>query len=145
MRGIAQQAAVLSLSRIANYGLMIISPVILVRILTVADFGRYREFLLYSSLLQGLASFGFSASLLYFIPLHPSSPWRVVRETASLTAIFSLSVVGAFVAADLLAPHGFVGPYLVPMVVYVLLFVNLDWWEWYWVAMGRPLLVFWYT
>ena len=145
MRGIAQQVAVLSLSRIANYGLMIISPVILVRILTVDDFGRYREFLLYSSLLQSLASFGFSTSLLYFIPLHPSSPWRVVKETASLTGIFSLSVVAVFVACDLVAPNGLVGPYLVPIVIYVLLYVNLDWWESLWVAMGRPLLVFWYT
>ncbi|MBV8910676.1 MAG: oligosaccharide flippase family protein, partial [Gammaproteobacteria bacterium] len=145
MRGIAQQAAVLSLSRIANYGLMVISPIILVRILTVGDFGRYREFLLYSSLLQSLAGFGFSASLLYFIPLHPSSPWRVVRETASLTWIFSLSVVGIFVACDLLSSQGLVGPYLVPVVVYVLLYVNLDWWEPFWVAVGRPLRVFWYT
>lgn len=144
-RGIAQQAVVLSVSRIASYGLMIISPIILVRVFTVADFGRYREFLLYSSLLQSLASFNFSPSLLYFIPLHPSSPWRVVRETASLTGIFSLSVVAVFVVCDLLAPGGLVGPYVVPVAVYVLLFVNLDWWESYWVAIGRPLLVFWYT
>jgi O-antigen/teichoic acid export membrane protein len=145
MRGIAQQAAALSVSRIANYGLMIISPIILVRILSVADFGRYREFLLYSSLLQSLAGFGFSTSLLYFIPHHPSSPWRVVKETAWLTAIFSVSIVGVFVGCDLLAPRGLVGPYLVPMVIYVLLFVNLDWWEPFWVAMHRPLLVFSYT
>ena len=145
MRGIAQQAVILSLSRIANYGLMIISPIILVHLLTVSDFGRYREFLLYSSLLQALASFNFSASLLYFIPLHHSSPWRVVRETAGLTGIFSVLVVGVFAACDLLAPSGLVGPYLVPVVIYVLLFVNLDWWESFWVARGRPILVFWYT
>ena len=145
MRGIAQQAIVLSVSRIANYGLMVLSPIILVRILTVADFGSYREFLLYSSLLQALAGFSFTGSLLYFIPLHPSSPWRVVRETASLTGIFSLAVVAAFVACDLVVPGGFVGPYLVPLVIYVLLYVNLDWWESFWVARHRPILVFSYT
>lgn len=145
MRGIAQQAVVLSVSRIANYGLMIISPIVLVHILTVADFGRYREFLLYSSLLQALAGFNFSASLLYFIPLHSASPWRVVRETASLTGIFSLSLVGAFVACDLVVPGGLVGPYLVPLVIYVLLYVNLDWWEYFWVARRHTILVFWYT
>jgi len=145
MRGIARQAAVLSVSRIANYGLMIISPIVLVRILTVADFGRYREFLLYGSLLQALAGFSFSQSLLYFIPLHPSSPWRVVRENASLTGIFSVSVVGVFVACDLVVPGGLVGPYLVPLVIYVLLYVNLDWWESFWVARHRPILVFSYT
>jgi hypothetical protein len=46
MRGLAHQAAILSVSRIANYGLMIISPITPVRCLTVEDFGRYREFLL---------------------------------------------------------------------------------------------------
>jgi O-antigen/teichoic acid export membrane protein len=145
MRGIAHQAAILSVSRIANYGLMIISPIILVRLLTVTDFGQYREFLLYASLLQTAAAFAISDSLLYFIPLHPASTWRVVRETMILTAIISSSVVGAFLALDLLVPGGLVGPYLVPVVLYVLLFVNVDCWESLWVATRRPIPVFAYT
>src|SRR5215469_2728406 len=110
MRGIAHQAAVLSVTRIANYGLMIISPIILVRFLSVADFGGYREFLLYASLLQTGAAFSISESLLYFIPLHPASTWRVVRETTILTAVISSSVVGAFLVVDLRVPGGLVGP-----------------------------------
>ena len=145
MRGIAHQAAVLSVTRIANYGLMIISPIILVRFLTVTDFGRYREFLLYASLLQTAAAFTISDSLLYFVPLYPASIWRVVRETTRLTAVISASVVGVFVLVDLLAPRSLVGPYLVPVVLYVLLFVNLDWWENLWLARGRPIPVFMYT
>jgi O-antigen/teichoic acid export membrane protein len=145
MRGMAHQAAVLSVSRIANYGLMIISPVILVRFLTVTDFGRYREFLLYASLLQTAAAFAIGESLLYFIPLHPASPWRVVRQTTILTAVVSSCVVGAFVAVDLLVPGGLVGPYLVPVGLYVLLFVNVDCWENFWLATRRPIPVFLYT
>jgi O-antigen/teichoic acid export membrane protein len=145
MRGLAHQAAVLSVSRIANYGLMIISPSILVRFLTVMDFGRYREFLLYASLLQTAAAFAIGESLLYFIPLHPASPWRVVRETTILTAVVSSCVVGAFVAVDLLVPGGLVGPYLVPVGLYVLLFVNVDCWENLWLATRRPIPVFVYT
>jgi O-antigen/teichoic acid export membrane protein len=132
-------------SVIANYGLMIISPIILVRFLTVADFGRYREFLLYASLLSTAAAFAISESLLYFIPLHPQSTWRVVRETTILLAVISLSVIGAFVVVDLLVPGGLVGPYLVPLAIYVLLFVNLDWWENLWLALHRPIPVFAYT
>ncbi len=142
MRGMAHQAAVLSAARIANYGLMIISPVILVRFLTVADFGRYREFLLYASLLQTAATFGISDSLLYFVPRHPASMWRVVRETASLTAAVSVAVVILFVIIDLLVPGGLVGPYLVPVALYVLLFVNLDWWECLWIARHQTIWVF---
>jgi O-antigen/teichoic acid export membrane protein len=145
MRNIAYQAAVLSISRIANFGLMIISPLILVRFFTVSDFGHYREFLLYASLLQSVATFSISDSLLYFIPLHPRSPWRVVNETAALTAMFSFSVVGCFVLVDLAVPGGLVGPYMVPVAVYVLLFVNLDWWESLWVAQQNTVAVFAYT
>jgi O-antigen/teichoic acid export membrane protein len=138
MRGMAHQAAVLAVSRIANYGLMIISPLVLVRFLTVTDFGRYREFLLYATLLQTTAAFGIYESLLYFVPHHPESMWRVVRATASLVAAVSVAVVAVFLVIDFLVPGGLVGPYLVPVVVYVLLFVNLDFWETLWVATRRP-------
>jgi O-antigen/teichoic acid export membrane protein len=145
MRGIARQAAVLSVTRITNYGLMIISPIVLVRFLSVHDFGRYREFLLYASILQTVAAFAISDSLLYFVPLYPASTWRVVKETTILTVAISLSVVGGFILLDLLVPGGLVGPYLVPVVLYVLLFVNVDWWENLWVARRRPLAVLMYT
>ena len=145
MRGMAHRAAVLSASRIANYGLMVISPIILVRVLTVTDFGRYREFLLYASLLQTAAAFAIGESLLYFIPLHPESPWRVVRQTMLLTAVVSSCVVGAFVVVDLLVPGGLVGPYLVPVALYVVLFVNVDYWENLWLATRRTIPVFAYT
>lgn len=145
MRGIAHRVAILSVSRIANYGLMIISPIILVRFLSLTDFGRYREFLLYASILQTIAAFGISDSLLYFIPLHTASTWRVVRETTLLTAIVSSLAAGAFLALDLLVPGGLVGPYAVPVVLYVLLFVNVDWWESFWVVMHRPIAVLVYT
>jgi O-antigen/teichoic acid export membrane protein len=145
MPGLARQVAILSVSRIANYGLMIVSPIILVRFLTVSDFGRYREFLLYASLVQTAAAFAIGDSLLYFVPLYPASIWRVVRETTRLTAFVSLLTVSVVIVAQLLIPAGLVGPYLVPVVLYVLLFVNLDWWESFWIATHRPYPVFVYT
>jgi O-antigen/teichoic acid export membrane protein len=138
MRAMAHQAAVLAVSRIANYGLMIISPLVLVRFLTVTDFGRYREFLLYASLLQTVAAFGIADSLLYFIPHHPGSMWRVVRATAGLVAGVSVAVVAVFLAIHYLVPGGLVGAYAIPVAIYVLLFVNLNWWEPFWIATRRP-------
>ena len=38
-----------------NYGLVLISPMVLVRLLSADDFGRYREFLVYAGLLGGIA------------------------------------------------------------------------------------------
>ena len=74
MAGLGGRVAVLTLSRLASYGLMLIGPIIVARLLTVHDFGRYREFLLYGSLLQACAAFSFRDSLLYFIPTHPQNP-----------------------------------------------------------------------
>jgi O-antigen/teichoic acid export membrane protein len=145
MAGFVRLAAILSLSRIASYGLTIISPIILVHFLTVGDFGRYREFLLYASLLQTVAAFGIRDGLLYFIPLHPQSTWRVVRETNWLTAMASVLVVAGFLALDFLSNRRVVGPYAVPVALYVLLFVNVDFWEWFWLAKHRPVPVFAYT
>jgi len=134
----ASRAALLTLSRLANYGLMLISPIILVRLLTVADFGRYREFLLYATLLQSFAVFSINDSLLYCIPAQPHSPWRTVRQTAVLIACASLCVVIALAAADGAMSGRLVGRYLTPLVAYTLLSVNLDFWEYLWLAQGRP-------
>jgi O-antigen/teichoic acid export membrane protein len=145
MAGFARQAVILSLSRIANYGLMIISPVILVRVLTVGDFGRYREFLLYASLLQSIASFSISDSLLYFIPARPASSWRIVRQTAILTAAVSICIVLGFYILDLVTSGSLAGRYRLPVALYVLLFVNVDFWESFWLATHQTVRVFIYS
>jgi O-antigen/teichoic acid export membrane protein len=145
MAGFARQAVILSLSRIANYGLMIVSPIVLVRVLTVGDFGRYREFLLYASLLVSIASFSISDSLLYFIPARPASSWRIVRQTATLTAAVSMCIVLGFYILDLVLGGRLVGQYRLPVALYVLLFVNVDFWESFWLATHRTVWVFIYT
>jgi O-antigen/teichoic acid export membrane protein len=143
--GIGNRAAVLSLSRLANYGLMLIGPIVVVRLLSVEDFGRYREFLLYASLLQACGTFFIRDSLLYFIPAHPESPWRMVRQTAALTALTSAATVLLLLAADRLAGGAVVGGYLAPLVAYTLVSVNLDFWEYLWIARRRPVAVFLYS
>jgi O-antigen/teichoic acid export membrane protein len=145
MAGLARQALVLTLSRIANYGLMIISPVILVRLLTVAEFGHYREFLLYANILQTVATLSINDSLLYFIPAHPRSRWRVVSHTAGLTLVISSAVTAGFLGLNWLLDGRLVGAYAVPLALYVMFYVNLDFWECYWLALNRPSRVFAYT
>ena len=145
MSKLATQAVVLSIARIANYGLMLISPIILVRILTVEEFGRYREFLVYTSLLVAFAGFSVNDSLLYFIPAHSRSRWRIVKQTTILVACSSLIIVGTVAALDLALKGALIGRFLLPMSIYVLLYVNIDFWEWYWLASHRPVPVFLYT
>ena len=145
MSGVGNRAAVLTLSRLANYGLMLISPVILVRLLTVEQFGRYREFLLYASLLQTIAIFAINDSLLYCIPAHPASRWRTVRQTAVLIALSSLLTVVVLAVLDRATNGHVVGSLLLPLCLYTLLSSNLDFWDFYWVATERPGLIFVYT
>ena len=128
-----------------NQGLVVISPILLVRLLTVEEFGRYREFLLYAGLLTTICAFGINNSLLYFIPSRPDSVRQMVRQAVTMTLGTSLLVVGVTVLADYVSNGAILGAVALPVALYVLLFVNLDFWEYYWLAQKRPAPVFAYT
>src|SRR4051812_47498156 len=98
----------------------------LVRLISVRQFGEYREFVLYASLLQSFAAFTIPDGLLYFIPKHPDSPWRVVRQSVALTAIASIAVVAGMVVLDFVMGGTLVGAFLLPLALYALFMVNLD-------------------
>src|SRR5271156_6498393 len=134
MSGLGNRTAILTLARLASYGLQLISPIFLVRQLAVEDFGRYREFLLYGSILQAFAQFSINDSLLYCVPANPGSPWRVARQTAVLTFGSSSLVVLVLVALDTASGGALVHGYLLPLVAYTLVSVNLDFWEHFWLA-----------
>jgi len=87
MAGIGKQAAVLTAARFANYGLVLIGPIILVRILSVEQFGQYRQFVVYASFLQLFAAFSFAESLLYFVPSYAKSVWRIANQTNLLSSM----------------------------------------------------------
>ncbi len=142
---IGNRTAILTLSRLAHYGLMLISPILLVRLLSVQAFGQYREFLLYGSILQSLAVFSINDSVLYCVPSNPASPWRGARQTAILTFCSSSLVMLALVAIDAAAGGRVVDGYLVPLVAYTMFSVNLDFWELFWLANRRPGAVFIYS
>ena len=142
---IGNQAFILTISRLANYGLMLLAPLVLVRLMPVTDFGQYREFILYGGILYSLASFQINESLLFFVPANPESPWRVVRTTLQMSAVSSVLVVAVLVALDLGTGGSLVGPYLLPLSLYTLLLVNVDFWEFFFVARRQPKLVMIYT
>mgnify|MGYP003382535164 CR=1 FL=1 len=145
MSDLAGKAIVLTVSRFANYGLMLISPIILVRLLTVEDFGRYREFVLYAAVLVSIAGFSIAESLLYLVPKFPQQPWRAVNQTVRLTVVSSVLVMGVVAIADLALDGRVSGGFFLPLSLYVLAFVNLDFWEFYWLSHHRTSAVFAYT
>lgn len=128
-----------------NQGLIVISPILLVRLLSVEEFGRYREFLLYAGLLTTICAFGINNSLLYFIPSRPHSVRQMVRQALAMTFGTSVLVVGITLLADFLSNGAILGAVALPVAIYVLLFVNLDFWEFYWLSLKRPAPVWAYT
>lgn len=145
MAGLTRQALVVSASRFLNQGLMVISPVILARLLTVGDFGIYREFLLYVTVVGNLAAFSLANSLLYFVGLQPAGAWGYVRRVSLSVAGTSLLAVLGFYLFEQLSPKPLIGEGLWPCVLYVLFYVNLDFWEFLWVAQKKPTAVLAYT
>lgn len=145
MTSLARQAFVVGASRLLNQGLMVLSPLLLVRLLAVEDFGRYREFLLYATVLGNLAAFSLPNSLLYFVGRQPAGAAGYARRVALAMALASLLAVLAMVALEALLPRPPLGTMLWPCVAYVLCFANLDFWEHLWLAQREPARVMLYT
>src|SRR5262245_10855672 len=126
--GLARRAGIIATARFANQALIVLSPIILVRLLSVAEFGRYREFLLYVGLLASLGAFGINNSLLYFVPANRDGAWRYVRQAVVLTAVNSIAGAVILIALNALLHGALVGDFAVQVALYVLLFVNVDFW-----------------
>lgn len=128
-----------------NQGLILISPVVLVRLFTVEDFGRYREFLLYTGMLITLAGFSASSSLLHFVAQRPQHWQRFVDQVLLITLVTSGLVIGAVALINALLDGALVGDDMLPIALYAGLFVNFDFWEHLWLAQRRIAAVFAYT
>src|SRR5262245_34174304 len=124
---------------------MVLSPIILVRLLTVEQFGAYREFLLYAAVMSSLAAFNININLLYFVPSRPESTWRFVNQSTILVGGASLVIVGVTVVLDLVTGGAVVGRFLLPVALFTLCFVNIDFWEQLWLAQKQATAVWIYT
>ena len=118
---------------------------ILVRLLSVHDFGRYREFLVYTGLLISIAAFGVNSSLLRFVPDNPQAGWRYVNQTVAFTFASSVLIAVGTLALDALSGGALVGEYALQVALYVFLFVNLDFWEMLWLSEKRSYAVLGYS
>ena len=145
MSSLTRQALIVSVSRLINQGLMVISPIVLVRLLNVHGFGVYREFLLYATLVGNFAAFSLSNSLLYFVGQQPEGAWGYVRRIVLASGVSSMLAVSVFALIDRLNPTPLLGDLLLPCILYVLFYVNVDFWEFLWLARRNSTAVFAYT
>jgi len=139
------RAIAISATRLMNYGLVIISPMVLVRLLSDEDFGRYREFLVYVTLLSGIAAFGINSNLLKFVPEYPEAKWRFVNHSIVMQFVISVLVAGGALLLNAIFAGQLIEEYAIPVAIYVLLSVNIDFWEFLWLAEKRSWAVLRYT
>ena len=145
MSGIGGRAAVISITRLMNQGLILISPMLLTRLLSVQQFGEYREFLLYASILEVIAGFNIFTSLLRFVAHQPEHRQQFVDQALLMTFATSLLVIGGTAALNWIFDGALVGHYMLPLGVFIFVYVNLDYWENMWLAQRRVGAVFAYT
>lgn len=145
MPGLMSRGFILTVSRLSNFAILVLSPLLLVRILDVEGYGRYQEFMVYATLFVAICGFGIDSSLTYFLPRYPDQEREFVSQNSVLILVFSSTCLAILMLARQpfleIASYDFV----LPLAAYVFCFVNLNWLEYYWIAKGRTDLVLYYS
>lgn len=145
MSGLISRGAVLTASRLSNFAIQLLSPVLLVRILDVEAYGQYQEFTIYAVLLTGVCSLAVDSSLTYFLPRFPDRERSFVVQTSAITLVISSASVGLLLLMKPMFLELATFDFVLPLVVYVFFFVNLGWLEYYWIARREARKVLYYS
>lgn len=145
MPSLPKRTIILTICRVMNYFIAFLSTIFLVRILDVHAYGQYREFLLYAMLLANFISLAIPRNLLYFIPRAPHDAAKYVTHTALLTLTSWLIGAGFIFLARgfILARTSY--DFIVPLIIFIFFFLNLDFLESYWLAKKRTDYVLYYS
>lgn len=145
MPSLFKRSLVLSFSRLSNQAILLLSPVLLVRIISVREYGSYREFVLYSALICSVMTFGAAHSLPYFIPKYPEREkvW-VTQVTLFILAASLVAIVGVWVVGDVIRSNTSFD-FVATLQLYIFFFMNLDFVELYWLAKKRTDYVLYYS
>jgi O-antigen/teichoic acid export membrane protein len=139
------RGAVLACARLLNQALALLSPLMLVRLLDIVEYGRYRQFMATAMLVTSLGGFALAANLNYLIARSPERAASDITKTCVLMAL--VGFVSALLVAALrqwIVPVEIGSSWLL-LAVYVFLFLNLEVLVSYWLAHGRSFPVMLYT
>jgi O-antigen/teichoic acid export membrane protein len=145
MSSFVSRGAVLASARLLNQALALLSPLLLVRLLEISEYGRYRQFMATAMFITSLAGFALSANLNYLIARSPER--QAVDITNTCLLMLAVSVLSALVIV--IARHWIVPPEISAawplLAVYVFLFLNLEVLVSYWLAHRQSVAVMGYT
>jgi O-antigen/teichoic acid export membrane protein len=145
MSSFVSRGAVLASARLLNQALALLSPLLLVRLLDIVDYGCYRQFMAIAILITSLGGFALSANLTYLLARSPGRSAADVTKTCLL--MFLVSVLSALV---LVIGHRWIVPVEIAdswwlLALYIFMFLNLEVVVAYWLAQRRSVQVMQYT
>ncbi|HEY6126441.1 MAG TPA: oligosaccharide flippase family protein [Steroidobacteraceae bacterium] len=145
MSSFVSRGAVLASARLLNQALALLSPLLLVRLLEISEYGRYRQFMATAMFITSLAGFALSANLNYLIARSPDRQAVDISNTCLL--MLGVSVASALIIV--VFQQWIVPPEIsqawVLLALYVFLFLNLEVLVSYWLAHGQSVAVMGYT
>ncbi|HEU4590656.1 MAG TPA: oligosaccharide flippase family protein [Steroidobacteraceae bacterium] len=145
MSSFVSRGAVLASARLLNQALALLSPLLLVRLLDIVEYGRYRQFMVVAMLITSLGGFALSANLTYLLARSPERAALDLTKTSVL--MLFVSVVSALVV--ILFRHWIVPAEIADswwlLALYVFMFLNLEVITAYWLARRRSVEVMQYT
>jgi len=136
---------VLASARLLNQALALLSPLLLVRLLDIVDYGRYRQFMAVAMLVTSLGGFALSANLTYLLARSPGrAAADVTKTTALMLAVATLSALIVAAARHWIVPAEIADSWWL-LALYVFMFLNLEVVVAYWLAQRRSIEVMQYT
>ncbi len=146
MPSLTKRAAILVVCRLFNQGVLLLSPVLLVRIFTDQTvYGQYREFIMYAVLIGSFIDFSMNSSLIYFIPKYPELERQSVTHTVLLmlgTSLIGIAVL-YLLRGVILAKANW--DFVVPLMLFLFFSLNFDFFENYLLGKKRPDFVLFYS
>jgi O-antigen/teichoic acid export membrane protein len=136
---------VLASARLLNQALALLSPLLLVRLLDIVEYGRYRQFMAIAMLITSLGGFALSANLTYLLARTPARAAADITKTTLLMLAVSVSSALSIVAfKPWIVPEEIADSWL-PLALYVFMFLNLEVIVAYWLAQRQSAQVMLYT
>lgn len=145
MSSFISRGAVLASARLLNQALALLSPLLLVRLLDIVEYGRYRQFMSVAMLVTSIGGFALTANLTYLLARSPDRAATDVTKTTWLLFVVSVaSALFVIVFHAWLVPVEIAGSWWL-LALYVFMFLNLEVVVAYWLAQRRSIEVMQYT
>ncbi|MCU0639580.1 MAG: oligosaccharide flippase family protein [Candidatus Krumholzibacteria bacterium] len=131
----AKRTLILVICRIMNFGVVILSPIFMVRLFDVTSYGQYREFVLYYFLLSVILIFSIQTNPIYFISRYPGKERQTVTHTALMLLAVSLIGSAAVYLGKGLILSRTSYDFILPLILFIFFNINLEYYESY--CLGR--------